>query len=321
MKTFDPRRRQLLQCALAAGASVSLPSFAFAQGDATVSATRMAEGWPSATAEGAAMLRAAHQLIDLPWILDDPLALPIIGPDHEAWLVENIERYRVRRALRASVALRSRYAEDGLTEAVEKGVRQYVLLGAGLDTFAYRNPHQHAGLKVFEVDHPATQSWKRKRLSQSGIPLPASLTFAPVDFEKETLSTGLARAGFRADEPAYFSMLGVVIYLTKPAAMETFKWVASQRPGSEIVFSYSVPSSMLSDAQRAARGRSEKEVAALGEPWLTYFDPEALAGDLRALGFSTIYDLSSNEANERYFSGRADGLRVSDSGRLMRAAN
>jgi methyltransferase (TIGR00027 family) len=279
----------------------------------------MAEGRPSATAEGAAMLRAAHQLIDVPWILDDPLALPIIGADYQAWLVENIERYRARSALRASVALRSRYAEDGLTEAVERGVRQYVVLGAGLDTFAYRNPHAHDGLKVFEVDHPATQSWKRRRLAQTGIPLPASLTFAPVDFEKETLSAGLARAGFRTDRPAYFSMLGVVIYLTKPAATETFKSVASQRAGSEIVFSYSVLTSMLTEAQRAAREKSEREVAALGEPWLTYFDPDVLAGDLRALGFSATYDLTSEEANKRYFSGRSDGLRVSNSGRLMKA--
>lgn len=315
-------RRQFIEYTLAAGALPALPTFAFAQGEsaATATANRMAEGRPSATAEGAAMLRAAHQLIDIPWILDDPLALPIIGADNAAWLSENLARYRGRRALRASVALRSRYAEDALAEAVDRGVRQYVILGAGLDTFAYRNAHAHAGLKVFEVDHPATQTWKRARLREAGIPVPASLAYAPVDFERETLAAGLARAGFRAAQPAYFSLLGVVIYLTKSAAMETLKWVASMPSGSEIVFSYSVPSSMLTAAQRAAREKSAAQVAAIGEPWITYFEPGALARDLLALGFSALYDLAAEEANALYFSGREDGLRVSGSGRLMKAA-
>lgn len=313
-------RRQFIECTLAAGALPVLPTFAFAQRESSAAANRMAEGRPSATAEGAAMLRAAHQLIDLPWILDDPLALPIVGADNATWLRENLARYRSRRALRASVALRSRYAEDELAEAVDRGVRQYVILGAGLDTFAYRNPHAHAGLKVFEVDHPATQTWKRARLREAGIPVPASLAYAPVDFERETLAGGLARAGFRAAEPAYFSLLGVVIYLTKAAAMETLKWVASMPSGSEIVFSYSVPSSMLTAAQRAAREKSAAQVAAIGEPWITYFEPEALARDLHAMGFSALYDLAAEEANALYFSGREDDLRVSGSGRLMRAA-
>lgn len=314
-------RRRFLQHALAAAASLATGPVALAQHTAgpAVADNPMGAGRPSATAEGAAMLRAAHQLLDHPKVLDDPYALRIIHPDNVSQLLNDLDRYRLRRSLRASVALRSRYAEDELARAVGNGVRQYVILGAGLDTFACRNPHERAGLRIFEVDHPATQSWKRARLRESGLAMPPSLTFAPVDFERETLGDALARAGLRRDAPAFFSLLGVVIYLTKPAVMETLRWVASLPAGSEIVFSYSVPSSSLTEPQRAAREKAAQAVAAIGEPWITYFDPAALAQDLTTLGFTTVRDLGPAEANARYFSHRDDGLRVSDSGRLMKA--
>ncbi len=280
---------------------------------------RMLLGRPSITALGAAMLRAAHQLLDEPRVFDDPLALAIVGTDSAAALHADPGRYASRASLRAFVALRSRYAEDQLAAAMSRGVRQYVVLGAGLDTFAYRSLHAASRLRVFEVDHPATQSWKRERLKAAGIALPDALTFAPVDFERQTLADGLRTAGLAFREPAFFSMLGVVVYLTKPALMQTLQFVASLPAGSEIVFDYGVPSSALSETQKAAREAGARLVAAAGEPWFTYFDPDELAEELRGLGLSRAEDLSPGTANERYFSKRADGLRIGGGGRVMRA--
>ena len=155
------------------------------------------EGLPSKTALGAALHRAAHQILDDPKIFDDPLALPIIGTKRESALRADLERYRTRPYERAFLVLRSRYAEDQLAQAIRREVRQYVILGAGLDTFPYRSLYPDATLRVFEVDHPATQAWKRRRLQEAGITIPGSLTFAPVDFERQTLIDGLAQAGFR----------------------------------------------------------------------------------------------------------------------------
>src|SRR4051812_31801002 len=151
---------------------------------------------PSKTAFRVALRRAAHQVLDNPKILEDPLALAIVGADAEALRADPKRQSRISRAMRAFMAVRSRHAEDGLAVACEGGTRRYVVLGAGLDTFTYRNPF--AGLHVFEVDHPAAQGWKRHRLEAAGIAIPESMTFAPVDFENQTLAEGLAQAGFRA---------------------------------------------------------------------------------------------------------------------------
>src|ERR1700733_14197321 len=174
----------------------------------------MQEGKFSKTAHRVAIRRAAHQLLDQPKVLDDPLALRIIGTEAAEDLRSNPkEHHAFSRAFRAFMAARSRYAEDELAHAVSHGVTQYVVLGAGLDTFAYRNPH--AGLRVFEVDHPDTQAWKRERLLAANIEIPSSLTFVPIDFEQQTLDGGLTNTGFDANAPAFFSWLGVTPYLTR----------------------------------------------------------------------------------------------------------
>lgn len=320
-------RRDFLFSGLIAGLFAGLVDArgAFAQTDIESSIPKrfwnnpMEEGRPSATALRAAIHRAAHQLLDVPKILDDPLALQIIGANVESKLRANLWRFQKSRFLRAFIVLRSRYAEDELARAIQRGVRQYVILGAGLDTFGYRNPYPGSRLRVFEVDHPATQSWKRVRLREAEIAIPDSLTFAPVDFEKETLADGLNRAGFRAEESAFFSLLGVVVYLTKTAVMETFKFVASLPAGSEIVFDYGILPSLLSDTQRSSRESLASRVAAIGEPWITYFDPVSLARDLRGIGFKEVKDFGPEEANARYFKDRTDGLRVGGSSRLMKA--
>ena len=319
-------RRRFLQYVLASGLSATLAHLtpAFAQSDAETAPTsripaRMGEGRPSITAQRTATLRAEHQILDQPRILDDPLALRIIGTPAESLVRADPQRDERLATLRAFVALRSRYAEDELARAVQRGVRQYVILGAGLDTFAYRNPYPGSRLRVFEVDHPATQSWKRARLHETGITIPDSLTFAPIDFEKQTLADGLKRAGFKTDEPAFFSLLGVVVYLTKDAVMETLRLVASLPSGSEIVFDYALPSSALSENERARRKVLASRVAAIGEPWITYFDPPSLASELRQLGFTHVQDLGPGEANDRYFKDRKDGLRVGGTAHLMEA--
>jgi methyltransferase (TIGR00027 family) len=278
----------------------------------------MHDDQPSKTAFRVALRRAVHQVLDDPRVFEDPLALAIVGADAEGLRSDEKSQGRISRVMRAFMASRSRYAEDGLAAAFREGTRQYVVLGAGLDTFAYRNPFP--GLRVFEVDHPATQGWKRRRLEAAGIVIPESMTFAPVDFESQTLAEGLARAGFQVDQKTFFSWLGVVPYLTRSAAMETLRFVASLPPGSEIVFDYALPPESLDPVRRQALEALAARVAASGEPFQTFFDPAELEAELRRMGFAAFEDLGGEEINERYFSGRSDGLRVGGGiGRLMKA--
>jgi methyltransferase (TIGR00027 family) len=263
----------------------------------------MSIGQPSRTALGAAAHRAAHQLLDHRRILHDPLALQILGQSAEAVAAQAVADPE-RRALRLFIAARSRFAEDALALAVRRGVRQLVVLGAGLDTFAYRNPHD--GLRVFEADNPATQAWKRQRLRDAGIGVPPSVRFAAVDFETIGLAEGLAGAGFDAGAPAFFSWLGVVVYLSEQAIFETLGFIAGLPGGSEVVFSYSDPPSAMPAAQAAAYRRRAKRVEAIGEPWRTQFEPAALHARLTALGFGEIEDLGPTEINILYFGAPAD---------------
>ncbi len=282
----------------------------------------MQEARPSRTAMRVAMRRAAHQLFDHPKVLDDPIALPIIGSEATAKLRAERHRHdsRVARNLRAFLVARSRFAEDDLARAIERGVRQYVVLGAGLDTFAYRNPHGDCALRVFEVDYPATQKWKRQRLATAGIAIPPSVTYAPVDFERQTLAEGLQLAGFDASKSAFLSWLGVTMYLTEDAVMGTFGLIASTSPGGGVAFDYAVPRSSLNWVGRLALDALSHRVAAAGEPFRTFFDPSALEERLRRIGFGRVEDLDAAEINARYFKDRADRLKVASSlGRLMSA--
>jgi methyltransferase (TIGR00027 family) len=273
---------------------------------------RLEAGAPSETALGAAKLRAAHQILEYPFVLHDPYALRMLGPGGEAALRAELHEYQqpYQRGLRAAMALRSRYADDRFAAAARRGVRQYVVLGAGLDTFAYRNPYPDHMLRVYEVDHPATQAWKRARLAEMGIPVPPALRFAAVDFERQSLSMELARAGFRIDEPAFFSWLGVSMYLTEAAVMGTLGYIARVAPGSEVVFDFIVPRTSMSAAARRAHEAAAAYVAKLGEPWITYFDPPRLAGQLRGAGFSQAVHFGPLEAYRVYFADRADGFRA-----------
>lgn len=279
----------------------------------------MQEGKFSKTAYRVAVRRAAHQILDHPKVLDDPLALRIIGAEAAEDLRTNPKEHPAfSRAFRAFMAARSRYAEDELAAAVAKGVKQYVVLGAGLDTFAYRNPH--GGVRVFEVDHPDTQAWKRERLLAGDIGIPPSLTFVPVDFERQTLAAGLNSSGFDANAPAFFSWLGVTPYLTREACMATLSFIAKLPAASGVVFDFAVDPGLLNAGQRQALEALSQRVARYGEPFQLFFDPAKLLDELNALGFHRTEFLQGKQLNERYFKGRADGLLVRGSvGHLMGA--
>jgi methyltransferase (TIGR00027 family) len=274
----------------------------------------MRHATPSRTAQRVALRRAAHQLLDYPRVFDDPLAVAIA--DGASELPAHAQQ-PFSKALRAFLAVRSRYAEDQLAAAVEHGVRQYVLLGAGLDTFAYRNPFRSAGLHVFEVDHPATQEWKREQLHRAGIAIPPEMTFAAADFERQSLDAVLTAAGFSKREPGLFSWLGVTPYLSRPAFDATIRFIASMPSGSGVVFDFAVDRSLLSPQQQLALDALSARVARAGEPFQLFFDPAALAADLARLGFGKIEDLDCDQINARYFAGRSDGLAVSGGGHLL----
>jgi methyltransferase (TIGR00027 family) len=272
----------------------------------------MHDARPSRTAERVAIRRAVHQLLDKPLVLDDPLAMSIIGERVASQLRSKAssDEDRFSRALRAMMAVRSRYAEDNLATAVARGVRQYVVLGAGLDTFGYRNRFRNQGLHVFEVDHPATQVWKRELLSAARIEIPAELSFVPVNFERQELGEELRTAGFRSDEPAFFSWLGVVMYLTHEAFASTIRFVGSLPAGSGIALDYAVQPASLGFWERLVFEVVRRRVAAAGEPFRLFFAPQDIAAEFARAGYKDVEDLGRDRINTRYFAGRADGLHV-----------
>jgi methyltransferase (TIGR00027 family) len=270
----------------------------------------MKMGFPSKTALSVAIRRAEHQLFDFPHVLEDPLALWIIGPKAATsilfgWLTGY---FPILRYMRAFIAARSRYAEDQLARAIASGTAQYVILGAGLDTFPYRNPY--SGLRVFEVDHPDTQAWKRRRLALAAIPVPSPVTLVPVDFEHQRLEIQLERAGFSLDEPAFFSWLGVTQYLTKEAVMATFALIRSFCPDNAIAFDYALSHQVLSEGEKIALGALSERVGRAGEPFRGFFRPEVLVNDLKRVGFRRVESPTNEQINALYFRNRLDGLRV-----------
>jgi methyltransferase (TIGR00027 family) len=266
----------------------------------------MQAGEPSRTARAAAFHRAAHQVLEHGRIFSDPLALRILGEDAES-VARAAEEQPLGRRMRIFIAARTRFAEDALAAAVERGVRQLVVLGAGLDTYAYRGAMRDR-LRIFEVDHPATQEWKRQRLAEAAIPLPESLKFAPIDFERETVVEGLAAAGFDPAQQTFFMWLGVVPYLTAEAVWSTLGFIAGLTGGGHVVFDYSDPPESLLGEMREYHDRRAARVAALGEPWINYFDAAGLRARLVELGFGEVEDLGLREIAARYFPDRVGGM-------------
>lgn len=253
----------------------------------------MIEGQFSRTALSAAGYRAAHQVVDGASIFADPLASAVLGDDLPA-LIERSGDPALK-PLRVFVALRSRIAEGVAREAIGEGARQVVVLGAGLDTFACRIAPAD-GLAVYEVDHPATQAEKRRRLAGAGVAPPAHLRFAPCDFERQGLADALAEAGFDAGARTAFLWLGVTPYLTPEAVATTLRFVAGIGGGADIVFDYSNPPASIDSAgHRLFHERMAERVAALGETFRSYFATPDLHRLLDELGFTGVVDLGPRE--------------------------
>ncbi len=294
----------------------------------------MEEGKPSATAIISAIARAAHVLWDQPpKIFEDTLALHLSGCESEAALKAQMDQLEAetarttnpdfaltaRRVVTAAVVTRSRYLEDEVDQAVRRGVSQYVILGAGLDSFAYRRLELANVLHIFEVDHPATQAWKRTRLRAAGIELPANLSLVPVDFEKQSLIDNLRMSGYRTDAPALFSWLGVTMYLSTDAIFGTLRAVAALAPGTEIIFEYTVPKDLVDEETQKMLAVVLPAAQARGEPQTSFFEPAKLAEQVREIGFAEVSDFGPDEAEARYFKGRRDGLRPTALNHYMRA--
>ena len=261
----------------------------------------MIEGRPSVTALRAATYRAQHQLFDQPLVFDDPLAVRILAPTGPM----KAPRFA---ALRAFAAARSRFAEDQLVLARAHGCSQYAIIGAGLDTFAYRN--SDTDLRVFEIDHPATQAWKRALLAQAGIAVPQGVAYVPVDLAREPLTPALLDAGLDASVPTFFSWLGVTPYLDEAAVLETLAAIHALHPGNRIVFDYLLSARALGLKGRMALRVIEWYVARLGEPLRSGFTPEDIRSRLQAIGFRGVENYDSPALNVLYFDHRSDGLRI-----------
>jgi methyltransferase (TIGR00027 family) len=252
---------------------------------------------PSRMALMVARQRAAHQLLDHGAILDDPFAMKILR-EGERDLLQFANEHPLASIGRLITAARSRIAEDALSKAVERGVRQVVILGAGLDTFALRNPHG-ARISIFEVDHPATQTWKRQRLVGAELAPPPWLTFVPVDFEQDDLQQKLSSAGFQRTSAAFFTWLGVVPYLTHDAIGSTLDYMASIQ-NSEVVFDYMEPPEALSEEIREVVTERTKQLEKTEERWASRFEPACIAAILRAHGFYDMEDISFQQIASRF---------------------
>ena len=260
---------------------------------------------PSGTALMIARQRAAHQVLDHGSILKDPFAMTILRED-ENDVLQFATAHPLASIGRLFTAARSRIAEDALSRAVERGLRQIVVLGAGLDTFALRNPHSARGILVYEVDHPATQEWKRQRLADAEIALPPWLVLVPVDFEREDLGEKLLAAGLQQNSPAFFSWLGVVPYLTDEAIGRTLDYIASVE-NSEVVFDYMEPPEAFSDELRQLEKVRAEQLKKIGERSVSRFEPAGIAAILRSHGFCEIEDINFQEIRSR-FGGAVQGL-------------
>jgi methyltransferase (TIGR00027 family) len=272
----------------------------------TIRSVPALDAGPSRAALVTAVARDLHRQEPPPLVLDDALALQLAGEEGLSL------RDRLRAEVRADdllafsrwVCVRSRYTEDIVGQQAGTGVGQYVILGAGLDTFAYRRPGP--GLRVFEVDHPATQAWKRRRLADLGVAIPGNLVFVPVDFECQGLWPALEEAGFTFAEPAVFSWLGVTMYLTRDAIGQTLSTIARAADGTRVVLTYNQPDRVLDDHAVRVTSAMRSIAAGFGEPFVTLFTREEIDALLREHGFDPMEHVGRDEARARYFGGRQD---------------
>jgi methyltransferase (TIGR00027 family) len=284
----------------------------------------MDPGRASSTAIGTALMRATHTRLDRPMLIEDPWGDRLILNDEREAILSRAGAQDLDALLRAhpsygTVILRARCAEDALADAVRRGVGQYVIVGAGMDSFALRRPFVH-DLEIFEVDHPSTQDFKTARLAECETPLPPGLHFLAADLSETALDTALRDSPFDCDRPSFFSWLGVTPYLTRAANLNTLRAISScGAPGSELVFSYLDQRALDSDDGEDAIQRARSHVASIGEPWVSGFGPERLRDDLRGAGLDLVEDLGPKELAARYCPARSDGLKPSPASRVAHA--
>jgi methyltransferase (TIGR00027 family) len=276
---------------------------------------------PDSTAVRVAMWRALHVLIDPPpHVFDDEVGLQLVAPD-ETWRNRPDMDPDFSKPFRASIVARARYIEDLLFERVQHGVGQYVILGAGLDTFAQRRPEIGSRLKVFEIDRSGAQAWKRQRLIELGLGVPDWLRFVPVNFEAgDAWSDRLTTAGFDAGHPALVASTGVSMYLSKDAVDSTLRQIAALAPGSTFAMTFMLPIELADPEARPGLERAEKGARAFGTPFISFFTPAEMLALARDAGFREARHVSAAALAERYFSGRPNGLRPPKAGEELLVA-
>jgi methyltransferase (TIGR00027 family) len=272
----------------------------------------MLPGQPSRTLLGSSIMRAEHQLLDTPRVFDDPIVLDLVPEATNPTALAEFRTYSesVLTLLRSALAMRSRFAEDRLAEAVSRGVRQYVMIGAGLDTFPWRQPKFAENIQIFAADHPASLGWTQSRLRERAMSTPANLIYVPVDLDVQPLGDVLATGGFDPKAASFCSLLGVTQYLGGEAIDLLLRFVVSLPPGSEIVFSFVIPEDELDGDDLDVAIRSAARTDALGEPWKSRLRTCDLIERLAQIGFSDIFHLTPAAAQARYFAGRRDSLRA-----------
>lgn len=264
---------------------------------------------PENTAVRVALWRALHVQVDAaPHVFEDELGLKLAAPDADWQKRPDMSPFT--RPFRASILARARFVEDLVGEQVAQGVAQYVILGAGLDTFAQRRPELASRLRVFEVDQPGPQEWKRRRLVELGLGVPPFLQLVPVDFERgEAWLSRLAESGFDAGQPTVVASTGVSMYLTRDAIAATLRQIAALARGSTLVMSFMLPIELADPEVRPGIEAAARGARASGTPFISFFRPEEMLALAREAGFRNVKHVSAAALAERYFSGRADGLR------------
>ncbi|HET9959864.1 MAG TPA: class I SAM-dependent methyltransferase [Polyangiaceae bacterium] len=264
---------------------------------------------PENTAARVALWRALHVQADAPpHVFEDVVGLALVGPDADWQKRPDMSPFT--RPFRASIVARARFVEDLLERQVATGVAQYVILGAGLDTFAQRRPELASRLRVFEIDQPGPQEWKRKRLLELGLGIPSFLRLVPVDFERgEAWLEQLAAAGFDPTVPTLVASTGVSMYLTKAAIATTLSQVAALAPGSTLVMSFMLPIELAEPELRPGIEAAARGARANGTPFVSFFTPDEMLSLARDAGFKKVEHVSAEALAERHFAGRTDGLR------------
>jgi methyltransferase (TIGR00027 family) len=264
---------------------------------------------PDSTAVRTALWRALHLEVDAPpHVLDDRIGLQLAAPDSDWRQRPDMNEYATP-GVRASIVARARFIEDLAVDEADHGVGQYVLLGAGLDTFAQRRPEIASRITVFEVDQPGPQAWKRQRLVELGFGVPDWLRLVPVDFETTSWWDGLLANGFDADTSAVVASLGVSMYLTREATAATLRQSAALAPGSTLAMTFLRPLELVEPEEQDMHRATDAAARASGTPFISYYAPDEILAMARGAGFATARHVTARDYTQRYFADRTDGLR------------